>query len=91
MLITVECIRFRAHLNDLENITLFFVVAYIYLHTNPSEFLALNLIRVYTAARFIHTFVYAIVVIPQPARAFSWGAGYLITGYMAVKSILYFL
>jgi len=83
----VERVR-RAHLNDLENITLFFIIGYIYVLTNPAVGFATLLFRVYTIARIVHTFVYAVVVIPQPARALSWFVGYGITGYMAVQCIL---
>ncbi|KAF2881626.1 hypothetical protein ILUMI_24569 [Ignelater luminosus] len=80
----------RAHLNDLENIPIFFLVAFAYLLTDPDPTTALNLFRVFTLARFIHTFVYAIVVVPQPARGLAWVTGFLITGYMAVKAICHF-
>ncbi|KAJ8960696.1 hypothetical protein NQ314_006022 [Rhamnusium bicolor] len=86
----VERVR-RAHLNDLENIPLFFLISFIYVLTNPSVFLATNLFRAYTIARIVHTIVYAVVVIPQPARGFSFGVGLFITGYMAVQNVLYFL
>ncbi|RZC40905.1 MAPEG domain containing protein [Asbolus verrucosus] len=86
----VERIR-RAHLNDLENISLFFVIGFIYTLTNPSLVLATQLFRIYTAARIMHTIVYAVFVVPQPARVLSWGTGFAITGYMAFKSILHFL
>ncbi|XP_068892968.1 microsomal glutathione S-transferase 1-like isoform X1 [Tenebrio molitor] len=86
----VERIR-RAHLNDLENISVFYVIGFIYTLTNPSVAWATLLFRVFTAARFIHTFVYAVFVVPQPARALSWATGFLITGYMAFKSIMHFL
>ncbi|GJQ78331.1 hypothetical protein Trydic_g22164 [Trypoxylus dichotomus] len=86
----VERVR-RAHLNDLENIPIYFVASFGYMLTNPAPSLALMLFRAFTAARFIHTFVYAIVVIPQPARGLSWGVGYFITGFMAVQTILHFL
>lgn len=82
---------FRAHLNDLENIPVFIVVCALYLLTNPSVFLATTLIRVFAIARIMHTLVYAVVVIPQPARALAWGIGYFITIFMAVKTILYFM
>nr|AIL23554.1 microsomal glutathione S-transferase [Tenebrio molitor] len=86
----VERIR-RAHLNDLENISVFYVIGFIYTLTNPSVAWATLLFRVFTAARFIHTFVYAVFVVPQPARALSWATGFVITGYMAFKSIMHFL
>lgn len=78
-------------MNDLENIPIFFVSAFIYTMTNPSEYLAKTLFLAYTVARFAHTFVYAVVVIPQPARGLSWMVGYAITGYMAITGLLHFL
>ncbi|XP_018333343.1 microsomal glutathione S-transferase 1 [Agrilus planipennis] len=85
----VERVR-RAHLNDVENILPYFLVSFGYLLTNPAPFVAIWLFRVYTAARFAHTLVYAVAVVPQPARGISWFAGYLITGYMAFRTITYF-
>lgn len=90
-LILINLSYFRAHLNDLENIPLFFVSAFAYTLTDPSEYLAKTLFVTYTIARFVHTFVYAIVVIPQPARGLSWMIGYAITGYMTVTGLLHFL
>ncbi|XP_075224733.1 microsomal glutathione S-transferase 1-like isoform X1 [Lycorma delicatula] len=86
----IERVR-RAHMNDLENIPIFAIAALLYIATRPDYFIALNLFRVFTIARIIHTFVYAVVVIPQPARAISWGIAYVITIYMAVKVILFTL
>ena len=83
----VERVR-RAHLNDLENIPAFIFAAWLFVLTNPPAWLALNLFRAFTFARIVHTLVYAVVVIPQPARALSWGVGYGVTGYMLVHSLL---
>ncbi|RZF41478.1 hypothetical protein LSTR_LSTR000192 [Laodelphax striatellus] len=74
----IERVR-RAHLNDLENIPVFMVAALLYIATKPSYWLALNLFRTFTIARIIHTLVYAVVVIPQPARALAWVVGYAAT------------
>lgn len=79
---------FRAHRNDLENILPFFAVAFLYIGLNPSTFIAINLIRAFAISRIVHTLVYAVVVIPQPARALSWFVSYLITGYMAIQVVL---
>ncbi|KAJ8924269.1 hypothetical protein NQ315_007061 [Exocentrus adspersus] len=87
---SVERVR-RAHLNDLEGIPIFFVVSLIYILTNPSYFFATTLFRVFTITRTIHTIVYAVVVIPQPARGISWFFGFAITGYMALHNVSYFL
>jgi glutathione S-transferase len=87
------CIKFicRGHLNDLENILPFLAVAFLYILTEPSQFLAVNLFRTFTVARILHTFVYTIVVLPQPSRGLVWGVGYAITIYMAVVVIINFL
>uniref|UniRef100_A0A182QK51 Microsomal glutathione S-transferase 1 n=1 Tax=Anopheles farauti TaxID=69004 RepID=A0A182QK51_9DIPT len=86
----VERVR-RAHRNDLENILPYFTIGLLYLLTNPEPFIAINLFRVVAIARILHTLVYAVVVIPQPARGLSWGVAYAATAYMAVKTALFFL
>ncbi|XP_005185994.1 microsomal glutathione S-transferase 1 isoform X2 [Musca domestica] len=86
----VERVR-RAHLNDLENILPFFAAGFFYILTNPSAFIAINLFRAVAAARILHTIVYAVVVIPQPARALSFFVAFLATGYMALQVVLYAL
>ena len=86
----VERVR-RAHMNDLENIPMFIVTAWLFLLTDPPVNLAINLFRVFTCARILHTIVYAVVVVPQPARAISWGVGYFITIYMVFHSLFYFI
>jgi len=86
----VERVR-RAHRNDLENILPFLIVGYLYVLTNPSVWFATLLFKIAAIARFVHTVVYAVVVIPQPARALSWFTHYAITAYLAVQVILYVL
>jgi len=86
----VERVR-RGHLNDLENILPFITIALFYTLTNPTAFVAVNLFRVYTVARILHTFVYTVVVMPQPSRALAFTVGYAIKIYMAVQVILHFL
>lgn len=86
----VERVR-RGHLNDVENILPFIAIALFYTLTNPTEFVAVNLFRVYTVARILHTFVYTIVVLPQPSRVLAFGVGLAITIYMALQVILHFL
>ncbi|XP_053693431.1 microsomal glutathione S-transferase 1-like [Sabethes cyaneus] len=85
----VERVR-RAHLNDLENILPYLVIGFLYALSNPSVFLACNLFRLVGIARIVHTLVYAVFVIPQPARGLSWAVGYFITAYMAVQTMLKF-
>jgi len=52
--------------------------------------IATNLIRLFVASRLIHTIVYAVFVLPQPARGLSWFAGFATTAYMAIQVILSF-
>ncbi|XP_059049075.1 uncharacterized protein LOC131844258 [Achroia grisella] len=85
----VERVR-RAHLNDLENIPAFWLVGGLYLTTAPDAALAVNLFRVYTVGRILHTIVYAIKPLPQPARGISFGIPYLITVYMGLKVVLHY-
>ncbi|KAJ9595268.1 hypothetical protein L9F63_027347, partial [Diploptera punctata] len=63
----IERVR-RGHLNDMENILPFFVIGFLYVFVNPAPFLAVNLYRLFTAARVVHTIVYTVVVIPQPSE-----------------------
>uniref|UniRef100_A0A182JWQ1 Microsomal glutathione S-transferase 1 n=1 Tax=Anopheles christyi TaxID=43041 RepID=A0A182JWQ1_9DIPT len=86
----VERVR-RAHRNDLENILPFFAIGLLYMLTNPEPFIAINLFRAVAIARIVHTLVYAVVVIPQPARGLSWAIAYFATAYMGIKTALFFL
>jgi glutathione S-transferase len=85
----VERVR-RAHLNDLENIPMFFAVGALYLTTEPSEELAINLFRAYAAGRVLHTLVYAVKPLPQPSRAIAFSIPFFITVYMGVKVVVHF-
>uniref|UniRef100_S4PFN4 Microsomal glutathione S-transferase 1 n=1 Tax=Pararge aegeria TaxID=116150 RepID=S4PFN4_9NEOP len=86
----VERVR-RAHLNDLENIPAFWLLGALYLTTGPSAELATLLFRVFTAGRIIHTIVYAIKPLPQPARAIAYGIPYLINWFMGVRIISHYI
>ncbi|XP_053658688.1 microsomal glutathione S-transferase 1-like [Anopheles marshallii] len=86
----VERVR-RAHQNDLENIPLFFVIGFLYMLTNPAPFLAVNLFRAVAVSRIIHTLVYAVVVIPQPARFLAFTGAMAPISYMTLQTILYFM
>lgn len=81
----------RAHLNDMENILPFLSVGLFYVLTDPSLMTAIWLFRIATVARFLHTFVYAIYVVPQPARAICFFIHFGITIYMAFMCVLYFI
>ncbi|CAO1411884.1 unnamed protein product [Diamesa hyperborea] len=86
----VERVR-RAHRNDLENILPFFVAGFFYVLTNPDAFIAVNIFRAAAIARIVHTLVYAVVVVPQPARAIAWFVCFGATAYMALHTTLYFI
>lgn len=78
-------------MNDLENILPYFVIGFFYILTNPDPLIAVNLFRTVAVSRIAHTLVYAVVVIPQPARAIAWLIPYATSFYMAFQTILFFL
>lgn len=85
----VERIR-RAHLNDLENIVPFMIVALLYVLCNPNPMLAQMLIRIVAIVRIAHTVVYAIYPVRQPARAICFSIPFAITAFMIVYCIICF-
>ncbi|KAK0162288.1 hypothetical protein PV327_008637 [Microctonus hyperodae] len=85
----IERIR-RAHLNDLENILPWAISTALWLTTSPDPLTVLILIITFSIARIIHTIVYAIIVIPQPARALAFGVGFIITIYQSVATIYHY-
>lgn len=74
----------------MENILPSFLIGFIYVLTNPAALTACLLFQISAIARIVHTIVYAVVVIPQPARGLAWLAHYAISIYMGI-SILYSL
>uniref|UniRef100_A0A2A4JUP6 Microsomal glutathione S-transferase 1 n=1 Tax=Heliothis virescens TaxID=7102 RepID=A0A2A4JUP6_HELVI len=86
----IERIR-RAHLNDLENIPAFWVLGAFYVTTGPVAAWATLLFRVYTLGRILHTIVYAVVPLPQPARFIAFFFPALVSFYMASQVILYYI
>lgn len=86
----VERIR-RAHLNDLENIPAFWVLGALYVTTGPVAAWATLLFRAYTLGRILHTIVYAVVPLPQPARAIAFVVPAFISFYMGLQVILYYI
>ena len=78
----------RAHMNDLENIPLFILIAAVFLTiVQPAAFTAKLLCYGFTAARYIHTFVY-LNEVRQPARALSFMIGLVITMFMCGHTII---
>lgn len=85
------CFVHRAHHNDMENILPYLSIGLFYVMTDPNPMVATILIRVAVVARFLHTIVYAVYVVPQPARAICFFVHILITLYMAVMCVIYFI
>lgn len=85
----VERIR-RAHRNDLESVLPLILIGYFYTQTNPSAALAIPLYAYAAIFRLLHTLVYAVWVLPQPARAIAFVVPLLVTGYMAVVTIFHY-
>ncbi|XP_076276131.1 microsomal glutathione S-transferase 1-like [Lasioglossum baleicum] len=79
----------RCHLNDLENIPLWFIVTFLWLTTNPSAWLAGILIRTFVISRIVHTLSYA-VVSKQPHRAISFMTGLAVTIFQAISTLIYY-
>lgn len=73
----------------MENILPFFVIGFLYLLTNPAAVLAINIYRAVAISRIVHTLVYAVFVVPQPARAISFFVAFLCTAYMAFQVVIY--
>lgn len=87
--VDIERIR-RAHRNDLENILPFLTIGLFYVLTSPEPLIANNLFRVIGIARILHTLVYAVFVVRQPARAIFFLIALLSTVFMAFRVIFYF-
>jgi len=76
----VERVR-RCHQNDLENVLPFVLIGAMYITTNPTLSCAKIVFRVWTLARYIHTYVY-VMQVPQPSRALSFFVNQGINLYM---------
>lgn len=85
----VERVR-RAHLNDLENIPVFWILGGLYLTTGPDPEVATWLFRIYTAGRILHSLVYAVKPMPPPSRGIAFGVSNLITWYMGWKVVSHY-
>lgn len=75
----------------MENILPYLSVGLFYVMTDPGAMVATILFRLATVARIVHTVVYAIYVVPQPARSICFFLHWGITIYMAFMSIIYFI
>lgn len=80
----------RAHLNDLENVVPFLIISLLFIFTQPHVGVTCWLFRIVGVTRILHTIVYAIHPLPQPARAICHYIPYIISLYMALSAIVYF-
>eukprot|EP00118_Oscarella_pearsei_P001297 m.7084 g.7084 ORF g.7084 m.7084 type:complete len:150 (+) comp17660_c0_seq2:131-580(+) len=80
----------RAHLNDLENIPFFLILAPFYALANPSVSVALWHFRVFTGARIAATICH-LAATPPPSRSIFFFVGFGTTVSMAVQILLYTL
>ncbi|XP_012944965.2 microsomal glutathione S-transferase 1 [Aplysia californica] len=78
---TIERIR-RCHQNDLENVIFFVLMGLLYVASGPTTFAASLHFRIFTASRFLHTYVY-LFSIPQPTRVLVFHVGVFTTLSMA--------
>lgn len=74
----------------MENVLPYLMVAFLYVLTRPDPYLATILFGIAAVARFIHTYVYAIHVIKQPARALMFHIHWWIMLYMIIVAMVYF-
>lgn len=82
---------YRAHRNDMENILPYLSIGLVYVLTDPLPWIAKSCFVIATIARVLHSFVYAVYVIPQPARAICFLVQWIITIYFALASIVHFI
>lgn len=86
----VERVR-KAHRNDLENILPWFICTFLWLTTSPGVGLVKILIPVFALSRIAHTLVYAVFLIPQPARAIAFFIAYFVMAYQAISTVIYYV
>ncbi|CAG9760287.1 unnamed protein product [Ceutorhynchus assimilis] len=84
----VERVR-RAFQNDLENIPAFLFISFAYLFVGVPNWVVHFIFYLFLIARTLHSFVYAVYVIPQPARAICFIVGFFIIGYLSGHVLVY--
>lgn len=72
----------------MENILPFVSIGLFYVLIDPLPAIAINLFRVVALARILHTIVYALFVVPQPARTICFAIPFGITAYMTIMCII---
>jgi glutathione S-transferase len=64
------------------------IISFVYVLTNPSSWIAVNVIRVSVIARIVHTYSYLNAL--QPYRAYGFAVCYVAMIYMCIQNALYF-
>jgi glutathione S-transferase len=77
----------RIHQNDIENIPIFLVAAFLYILTEPSLWLARALLFGYVALRLLHSAAY-LTAQTHDTRAMIFTPGSLILIYITCRSLL---
>nr|ACO11433.1 Prostaglandin E synthase [Caligus rogercresseyi] len=83
----VERVR-RAHLNDIENVIPFLLIAPMYLSTEPCSVLAVNAFRIFTFGRYMHTITYLHEM--QPWRAMVFTLNILCNIFLVGSTIIHY-
>ena len=65
---------FRAHLNDLENIPIFLIIALMFMLANLSPTRGIWCLRIFTGARILHTIVYLNAILIPRVLCFATGS-----------------
>ncbi|XP_030753444.1 microsomal glutathione S-transferase 1-like [Sitophilus oryzae] len=79
----------RALQNDLENIPAFLAISLAYLWVPVPDWAVHILYYAFLILRSLHSFVYAVYVIPQPTRALCFVLSFAILGYMCSHVFVY--
>lgn len=80
----------RALRNDAENILPLLFVGVFYMLSHPEARLAFCLFRTIGIGRILHTVLYSLIVLPQPARFCAFFVPFCACGFMAVKATMFF-
>lgn len=73
----------------MENIILFLIISLGYLSVEPPLWAVNTLFFTYLITRILHTIVYAVYIVRQPARALCFQVGFMIIGYMATHTAVH--
>lgn len=84
----IERVR-RSVQNDLENIPAFLVISFVYLWVPVPAWTVQVLYYTFLVFRVLHSIVYAIYVVPQPARGLCFAIPFAILFYMCCHVFVY--